>query len=189
MKTRLFFFAALMTALMAFGATASAQNCTITRDAIGPVKLGMSTKALPKSVDGLYDKIEKISSYNEMEDYEEVFYKATLKGQDVLFIYEDDGGNVYSIDIYGKQCKTAKGYSVDTPVSTLFNAGAKAFITNEGYYGLLLNDILFGAMKFSQKGMKTYENAYLNGDAKFTASDFVAGNKSDWIRLNKYNYE
>ncbi len=72
-----------LTAVVVFATACNAQSDVfeVTRDGIGPIKLGMDPATLPASVEGLYDKIE--ISYDFYDAMEEI-YCFMLNGEIVM---------------------------------------------------------------------------------------------------------
>lgn len=88
---------------------ASAQTYTIEPTGIGPVKVGMNYKKLPKSVPGLYDRIEACEMYDEMEDETSYFIQFFQNDTQTMYAHGDESGNIYRV--YGdvKSLRTQSG--------------------------------------------------------------------------------
>lgn len=160
-------------------------NLLITKNSVGPVKIGMRSSDLPKKVDGLYDKIIKKSEYNEMDDYEEVWYECTLAGQKTITIFVDES-EVYMIDVVTPICKTAKGFNINSTAAQLLVSGAKVLQDNEGVGGIINEGVLFQGHPYTEAGLKKAEKAYLEGEQIFTIKDYVAKGTATNIRINNY---
>ena len=175
--------AAVIALFAAFTASAQNSNLTISKTGVGPVKLGMETSKLPKTVEGLYSKLER-KVEEDMYD-ETVYFLASLNGKKSLTIYEYDG-KVWSIEVYNPACKTAGGRSVNSTAANLLTSGARALEDNNGFEGLVIDGVLFYGYPMTKTGTKKVEDSYLYGNQNYVASDFVANGKASGIRINEY---
>lgn len=158
----------------------------ITKTSVGPFSIGMDVKKLPKTMEGLYDKITRKSSYDEMADVEDVFHVASLKGTQTFVFWENESGKVCSIDVYSSLPKTAKGLTAKATANQLFSAGAKVLQDNGGAQGIWLDGVLWIGHDYTKSGQKKADDSYLTGiDQTFTAADFVSGS-TGYIRINQY---
>ncbi len=77
----------------------SAPKFELTSQGVDKVVIGADVKKLPKSVDGLYDKVVVNSEYNAMEDETTTNATFTLNGKDVMSAMADDDGEIIWIGV------------------------------------------------------------------------------------------
>ena len=148
----------------------------ITKDGVGPVKLGAAVASLPNSVDGLYDKLEKTSREEFFEGGDSdviTVYVAKLKGKAVFEIIPDEG-NVDCVNILSPELKTTHGMGLSSTPRELFSAGGHVLESNEGVAGVLCDGVLFVKIPMTKTGQKKAEQSYLGETVSFNTSDFTA---------------
>lgn len=154
-------------------ACAASVNNALEANGFGPVRIGADIKILPKSSDGLYDKI--VSEKDEEFDYEGVEYHLMLKGEKIATLIED-GGKIHAIEIYSDKVRTADGVGLQKTAVEILAAGGTAYCDNYGFEGLLFRGMLFSYIDLTLSGQKKAETAYLDGTNQvFNESDFKSG--------------
>lgn len=78
----------------------------MTDKGVDKITIGANVNTLPKSIEGLYDKVAVTSEYNAMEDETETMATFTQKGKEVMSAMAGDDGKVYQI------CVQAPGVAV-----------------------------------------------------------------------------
>ena len=79
-----------------------------TPQGVDVVKFGATFADLPSAVEGLYDKVEEVKGYDEMEDMEFVMYQFMLNDEKVIEA-QVDNGKIYHINIYSDNISIPSG--------------------------------------------------------------------------------
>lgn len=153
---------------------------TMTGQGIGPVIIGKQVSTLPKSIPGLYDKLEKVSRTESFEGGEEevLTYCQAKLGQEVVFEFLENE-KVDGLRVYSKKLTTTRGLGLQATPADLFSAGGKVLEGNDGVEGVLCEGILYVNIPFTQTGQKKANQSYLGEVVSFNVSDFVAGSHAE----------
>ena len=126
----------------------------VTKDAVGPIKLGSSIKDLPDSMEGFYDYLDKrdtFLSYAETDiAWEETHYLAwykdevvfdlmtTVRDMDMFDDYEQpedtDWDEIVQFEVKSKAYQTPTGLSINMEPEELIDAGGVGFYYDRGEY-------------------------------------------------------
>lgn len=126
----------------------------ITKDAVGPIRIGSSVKDLPESMEGFYDyivKTPKSMAYAETDiAWQETHYLAFYKGQlvfDLMTTVQDmdmfddydqpadtDFDEIVQFEVYSPDYQTSSGLGINSKDSDLFAAGGVGFHYDRGEY-------------------------------------------------------
>lgn len=117
----------------------SASKFVMTDKGVDKVTLGADINKLPKSVEGLYDKVVVKSEYNAMEDETTTTATFTLKGKEVMTAMADEANKVCYVAVQapgvGVKIGTAT-FEVGTSVNDVLKAnGVKKDDTYAAVYG------------------------------------------------------
>jgi len=74
----------------------------LTAQGVGAITIGANINKLPKSIEGLYDKVAVKSEYNEVEDEKTTTATFTKKGKEVMTAMADDNGKITYIGVSSK---------------------------------------------------------------------------------------
>ena len=180
-------FATIAISLIIGVSCTSVADNTLKADGIGPVRLGAVINSLPKSSEGLYDRIEpeRVEEF----DYEGTVYHLVLQGERIVTLIEDTG-KIHAIEVYSDKVQTADGFGLNKTAVQILTAGGTSYCDNYGFEGLLFKGMLFSDMDLTPSGQKKAEDAYLDGtDQIFTESDFITGTHPVKITLAKWYAE
>lgn len=117
----------------------SACKFVMTDKGVDKITLGADINKLPKSVEGLYDKVVVKSEYNAMEDETTTTATFTLKGKEVMTAMADEANKVCYVTVQapgvGVKIGTAT-FEVGAPVKEVLKAnGVKKDDTYAAVYG------------------------------------------------------
>lgn len=117
----------------------SASKFVMTDKGVDKITLGADINKLPKSVEGLYDKVVVKSEYNAMEDETTTTATFTLKGKEVMTAMADEANKVCYVTVQapgvGVKIGTAT-FEVGAPVNEVLKAsGVKKDDTYAAVYG------------------------------------------------------
>lgn len=115
----------------------------ITAQGVGPIAIGANINKLPKSVDGLYDKVVVKSEYNEVEDENTTMATFTLKGKEVMSAMADDTGKIIYINVPSGNVAVKIGeayFKVGSSVKELLKAKG---VQKDESYAAVYNGIQF----------------------------------------------
>lgn len=117
----------------------SASKFVMTDKGVDKITLGADINKLPKSVEGLYDKVVVKSEYNAMEDETTTTATFTLKGKEVMTAMADEANKVCYVAVQapgvGVKIGTAT-FEVGTSVNDVLKAnGVKKDDTYAAVYG------------------------------------------------------
>lgn len=100
-------FATIAISLIIGVSCTSVADNSLKADGIGPVRLGAVINSLPKSSEGLYDRIEpeRVEEF----DYEGTVYHLVLQGERIVTLIEDNG-KIHAIEVYSDKVQTADGF-------------------------------------------------------------------------------
>lgn len=117
----------------------SASKFVMTDKGVDKITLGADINKLPKSVEGLYDKVVVKSEYNAMEDETTTTATFTLKGKEVMTAMADEANKVCYVAVQAPGVGVKIGnatFEVGTPVNDVLKAnGVKKDDTYAAVYG------------------------------------------------------
>lgn len=119
----------------------------LTAQGIGAITIGANINKLPKSIEGLYDKVSVKSEYNEVEDEKTTTATFTLKGKEVLTAMAYDDGKITYIGASSKDVAVKIGdayFHVGSSVKELLKA--KGVKKDESYAAV------YNGIQFNQDG-------------------------------------
>jgi len=97
----------------------------LTSQGVGAITIDANINKLPKSIEGLYDKVTVKSEYNEVEDEKTTTATFTLKGKEVMTAMADDNGKIIYIGVSSKDVAVKIGdtyFQVGSSVKELLKA-------------------------------------------------------------------
>lgn len=174
-------FAALVILMIVVVSCSTNESSLLSKDGLGPVRLGYVIKSIPGACEGLYDQLvpKKVEEY----DYEATVYRLKMNGETIATVIED-AGKVHAIEVYSERVKTSDGFGLNKTAEEIILAGGEAYCDNYGFEGILYKGMLFSGMKLTKSGQRKAEDAYLLGvDPIFFASDFETNAKPTQITL------
>ena len=117
----------------------SASKFVMTDKGVDKITLGADINKLPKSVEGLYDKVVVKSEYNAMEDETTTTATFTLKGKEVMTAMADEANKVCYVAVQAPGVGVKIGnatFEVGAPVNEVLKAnGVKKDDTYAAVYG------------------------------------------------------
>lgn len=119
----------------------------LTSQGVGAITIGANINKLPKSIEGLYDKVSVNSEYNEVEDEKTTTATFTLKGKEVLTAMAADDGKIIYIGVSSKDVAVKIGdayFHVGSSVKELLKA--KGVKKDENYAAV------YNGIQFNQDG-------------------------------------
>lgn len=177
--------------MVLFANVMSAQEYVIEANAIGPVKVGLNYKELPKQVAGLYSEINVWENYDEMED-ETSYTVLFMIGEDqILYANASVTGEIYGVRGKSKKLHTKSGAYPDMPAREFIAMpGAKTIFqpkADELYQVVFEIDgvpVNIERYHYTAAGERKIQKALRTKVApKFTAADFTP---DAWIFLGGY---
>lgn len=158
----------------------SAQNFYVEADGIGPIRVGKDYRTLPKSVEGLYDKLTVVEEYNSMEDYNEIYCTFSLKGADRFYAFANEEGDIWSVSMATPDLRTKSGAYNGMPARDFIKlTGVKAVLRPEADYNPVLFEIdgvtvVIDEYSFSTAGNQKVQKAVrTKATPTFVATDFT----------------
>lgn len=170
----------------------SAQKYYVEADGIGPVRVGAIYSTLPKTVDGLYDKLTVVEEYNAMEDYNEIYCTFSLNGQDRFYASANQEGDIWSVTMATSELQTKSGAYNSMPAREFIKlAGVKVTLHPEADYNQVrfeIDGVSVGIDEYSytNAGTQKIQKALRSNVApKFAETDFTTEAQ---IVLGGFNY-
>lgn len=118
-------------------------NYVLTAQGVGAITIGANINKLPKSIEGLYDKVAVKSEYNEVEDENTTTATFTKKGKEVMTAMADDNGKITYIGVSSKDVAVKVGdayFKVGSSVKELLKAKG---VKKDESYAAVYNGIQF----------------------------------------------
>ena len=115
----------------------------LTAQGVGAIIIGANINKLPKSIEGLYDKVAVKSEYNEVEDENTTTATFTKKGKEVMTAMADDNGKITYIGVSSKDVAVKVGdayFKVGSSVKELLKAKG---VKKDESYAAVYNGIQF----------------------------------------------
>jgi len=115
----------------------------LTAQGVGAITIGANINKLPKSIEGLYDKVAVKSEYNEVEDENTTTATFTKKGKEVMTAMADDNGKITYIGVSSKDVAVKVGdayFKVGSSVKELLKAKG---VKKDESYAAVYNGIQF----------------------------------------------
>jgi len=115
----------------------------LTAQGVGAITIGANINKLPKSIEGLYDKVAVKSEYNEVEDEKTTTATFTKKGKEVMTAMADDNGKITYIGVSSKDVAVKVGdayFKVGSSVKELLKAKG---VKKDESYAAVYNGIQF----------------------------------------------
>ncbi len=159
----------------------SAQNFYVEADGVGPIRVGMDYKTLPKSVEGLYDKLTVVEEYNSMEDYNEIYCTFSLNGQDIMYATANEEGDIWCVNAATPNLRTKSGAYNGMPAREFIKLqGVKVILNPEADYNQVsfeIDGVSVGIDEYSYTatGNQKIQKALRSKVApSFVATDFTS---------------
>lgn len=175
MKIKLF--ALLCVAALSFSCgTKEAPKFAIEETGVGIVKIGTNATELPKSAEGIYDRVERESFFNDHDDCNQVNY-LFYNGNDVVISADcSDDDIIDGVIVMSPNFEAPQGVKVGMPVKELFDISTlKHVFTNTGDFYYLYGDekYVVRVSDYNEKGNAKLEEGYLKGtDVDITIDDY-----------------
>lgn len=122
----------------------STSKFVMTDNGVDQITIGANINKLPKSIDGLYDKVVVKSEHNDMEDETTTMATFTLKGKEVMSAMADDDNKVCYISVQTPSVAVKIGdsyFQVGSPLKDLMKAnGVKKDESYAAVYGKIQFD-------------------------------------------------